>query len=668
MNVFKQILLGLMLLWQLGSMAQESLSVISNGSLKRYAISAEREKNYDTGIQYLKEYLIRKPSDQQMKFLLGKMFMENRNYQEAHAIFLEMNQGKFPLAPFYQGEMEIRMGWYSNAEKTFNDFRKSYRGEKNDDYYRRLAKDKIEVAQTADTLSKREPNYLVERLKGDVNKVYIEQSPLLISSSDLIYTSLRSDTMIRISKGSFSELPKRKFHLAHKEGNTWKYKGEYSIHPFFDDYNLSSACLSPNGDRLIVSACKNGLDGQMMCQLYELIRNGDLWKSPTLLPEEVNSKGTSNTQPTFAPGCKADREMLYFVSERPDGKGGKDIWYSTYYIVKKKYREARNVGMKINTKGDELSPFYDMESAQLYFSSEGHPGLGGFDLYATQGYMGKWETPVNIGPPINSASDELFYSTGVNGTNGFFTSNRSGGEIDQSSTCCDDIYQFKRTDSAFTTLEGKLQFLSPKSNPVFVEVFLKNDNGDNLFVKRIQVDSNGTYTLKLLPGKKYEVLTNSEHLLTESLELDLLNMFNQQIVNWSPVLDEINKDPIVISDINFEFNKAQLTEQAKISLDSFLLPFLRNNPTLKVEVGAHTDNKGTAAFNQQLSQKRAESICNHLMDKGINAKRLTAKGYGELVPIEPNQLSDGSDNPVGRALNRRSEIKIKGRVEIEEED
>ena len=262
----------------------------------------------------------------------------------------------------------------------------------------------------------------------------------------------------------------------------------------------------------------------------------------------------------------------------------------------------------------------------------------------------------------------MFYSTGVNGTNGFFTSNRSGGEIDQSSTCCDDLYQFKRTDSAFTTLEGKLQFLSSKSNPVFVEVFLKNDNSDNLFVKRIQVDSNGTYTLKLLPDKKYEVLTNSEHLLTESLELDLLNMFNQQIVNWSPVLDEINKDPIVISDINFEFNKAQLTEQAKISLDSFLLPFLRNNPMLKVEVGAHTDNKGTAAFNQHLSQKRAESICNHLMDKGINAKRLTAKGYGELVPIEPNQLSDGSDNPAGRALNRRSEIKIKGRVEIEEED
>ena len=668
MSVYKLIVSVILLVLFLPADAQQSLANMSAGSLKRYAITADREGDYSNSIRYLEAYIKRKPKDQKALFMLGEQYLKNRSYQRAYAVFLKLNPSDFPLAPFYQGEMEIRLGKYEEAQATLADFRKSYRGEKDDDYYRKLAKDKIESAQIADTLSKRKPSYTVKRLEGDVNKVYIEQSPLLLDEKTLIYTSIRSDTMIQVASTGIQKTPKRTFHLAEKIGSVWTYKGVFKIHPFFNDFDLSSACLSPDKNRLIVSACQVNLGGKMNCQLYELSKKGADWQNPKLLPEEVNAKGSSNTQPAIAPGSKSDREILYFISERPDGRGGKDIWYSTYYLLKQTYRTARNAGMKLNTKQDELSPYYDMESAQLFYSSEGHPGLGGFDLFATQGYKGKWEEPTNIGPPINSAADELFYSPGISGINGFFTSNRAGGAADQSETCCDDLYQFKKIDSAYTMLEGKISIADNDIAPVFVEVYIVNEEGEKLFVKRVETDKDGTYRTRLLPGKKYEVNTNSEKALAATFNLDLLNAFDQQTVNWSTELALLDDEPIVIKDINYEFDKDELTELAKLKLDSFLVAILVQNPTLIVEIGAHTDNRGTTAYNYNLSQRRAENIAKYIIEKGINPKRLTAKGYGESMPLTRNENTDGTDNPEGRAINRRSEIKVIGRIEVEEED
>lgn len=668
MSAYKLILSFILLAFFAPLQAQQSLANVSTSSLKRYATAAERSGDFQNSIRYFEAYVKRKPKDQKAKYLLGEQYIKNRSYQRAYNLFSDLNASDFPLAPFYKGEMEIRLGKYQDAQATFTDFRKSYRGEKDDDYYRRLAKDKIESAQVADTLSHQKSGYTVKRLDGNVNKVYIEQSPLLLNKNTLIYSSLRSDTMITVANGVASQSPKRTFHVAKMVGTDWKYEGVYQIHPFFDDFDLSSACLSPNKDRLILSACKLNLSGEMGCQLYELTQKGNEWQNPTLLPEEINAKGTSNTQPAFAPGSKADREILYFISERPEGRGGADIWYSTYYIFKREYRDARNAGMKINTKQDELSPYYDMESAQLFFSSDGHPGLGGFDLFAAQGYKGKWEEPVNIGAPINSSADELFYSAGISGIDGFFTSNRAGGEANNSETCCDDLYQFRKIDSSYTVLEGQVLLADKSSVPVFVEVYIVGKDGEKLFVKRLETDKEGNYSTRLLPGKNYEIRTSSENTLAASLMLDLQKTFDRQTINWSPDIATLNDQPIVIEDINFEFNDDELTSLAKLKLDSFLLPILEQNPTLVIEVGAHTDNKGTAAYNLNLSQRRAERIVKYVISKGTNANRLTAKGYGESKPIAMNETTNGADNPEGRAINRRSEIKVIGRIELEEED
>ncbi len=668
MNAYKLLLSFIISLLLTNLYAQNELTSKSTASLKRYAKAAERNGDYVNGVSYLEEYIKRKPKDQKAKYLLAQFYSQNRNYKQSYHLFNSLDKTKFPLAPFYKGEMEIRLGKYQSAVETFTKFRKSYRGEKDDSYYRRLAKDRIESAETADTLLLQKPRYIVNRLQGGVNKVYIEQSPLLINPNTLIYTSLRSDTMLSIANDGNTTFPKRTFHLAKKVNNNWVYQGPYRIHPFFNDYDISSACFSPNKDRLIVSACQLNINQEMICQLYELTKQGKEWIRPTKLPEEVNAKGTSNTQPTFAPGCKADREMLYFVSDRSVGKGGNDIYYSTYYIIKRTYRTARNAGMKINTKKDELSPYYDMESAQLFFSSEGHPGLGGFDLFSTQGYKGKWEEPVNIGAPINSAADDLFYSPSESGVDGFFTSNRSGGTSGRRNTCCDDLYQFTKIDSAYTLLNGAISLEGNSDEPVYVEVFIVNNEGEKLFVKRVLADLNGNYQTRLLPGKNYEVSTSSDGYLADQKLINLSNSTVKQAVTWSPVLSQINDNPIIIEDIQFEFNQVDLSKEARLKLDSFLLPLLVQNPTLVVEVGAHTDNKGTEAYNLNLSQRRAESIVKYLIESGIDKQRLSAKGYGESKPIVANEFEDGSDNPEGRAVNRRSELKVIGRIELIDED
>jgi outer membrane protein OmpA-like peptidoglycan-associated protein len=357
------------------------------------------------------------------------------------------------------------------------------------------------------------------------------------------------------------------------------------------------------------------------------------------------------------------------VSDRKDGKGDKDIWYSIYDSRKNSYREARNAGMKINTSQDELTPFYDNESGKLYFSSEGHPGLGGLDVFYTEGAKSKWVEPINVGRPINSSNDELFFTPFPNGIDGWFASNRPGGVALENETCCDDLYTFKKIDSVQVVIGGKTTLDGKHRSDVVLELFYYDSDGEKVFNKRTKSDADGKYKLRLEPGRKYSIEARYEEAFTETHEMKISNGFTETNLTWDAELISISDQALSIGNISFEFNKDVLTEEAKQSIDSSILPVLQNNPTIKVELMSHTDNRGTTAYNLHLSQKRSESIVKYLLLKGIQSDRMTAKGYGESMPIAPNENADGTDNPEGRAMNRRTEIKVIGKVEgIEDED
>lgn len=643
----------------------------SPGALKRNATEAIRLNDSYAAVHYLELYVKEKPKDTKMYYELAHQYRLSRNYKKAYNSYKyisEVDLSKFPKSLFYQAEMGVRLGKYEESKTQYYEFRDIYKGEKDEREWRKMAKDKAEAIDATSTLRNKEPEYTLKHLERDINKAYIEQSPIYIDEYTMVYVALRADSLISFKGKEDQNLPQRKFYVAKNRNGKWSFEGELKFDSFFDTYEISSGSIAPDGNRFIVSACKPDENRKMRCLLYELRKSGEDWINPIELPKEVNALGASNTQPTIANGSKAYQEVLYFVSERKDGKGGNDIWYSIYDARKNTYREARNAGMKINTSHDELSPFYDNESGKLYFSSEGHPGLGGLDVFYTEGAKSKWEEPTNIGTPINSSFDELFFTFFPNGIDGWFTSNRPGGVALENETCCDDLYAFKKMDSVQVILRGRTFIDNKITSDVLIELFYFNSDGEKVFNKRVKSDKLGNYQIRLEPGRMYSVVATYEDAFTETQEIKISDGFSETNLTWDANLLPFGDKAYVIENINYEFNKDELTNEAKHSIDKFLLPILVNNPAIKVELGSHTDNKGTSAYNMHLSQKRSESIVKYLLSRGISESRLIAKGYGESKPIAPNENEDGTDNPDGRAKNRRTEIKVIGKVEVIEED
>jgi outer membrane protein OmpA-like peptidoglycan-associated protein len=644
----------------------------SAASLKRNANEAIRLNDSYAAVHYLELYLKEKPKDIKLYYELGHQYRLSRNYKKAYNTYkyvAEAELTEYPKALFYQAEMEMRLGKYDESKSNYEEFRKIYKGESDEREWRKLAKDKAEAVDTAKSILENEPQFALKHLDRSINKAYIEQSPIFLDQNTVVYVALRADSLISFEGKEGADIPKRKFYVAKLKNGKWNFEGELKFDSFFDTYEISSGSIAPDGNKMVVSACKPDENRKMRCELFELTRDASDWNNPKVLPKEINASGTSNTQPTIANGSKAYQTIIYFVSDRKDGKGDKDIWYSIYDGRKNTYREARNAGMKVNTSQDELTPFYDNESGKLFFSSEGHPGLGGLDVFYTEGAKSKWVEPINIGVPINSSSDELFFTAFPNGIDGWFSSNRPGGVALENETCCDDLYAYKKIDSVQVVISGKTNLDGKVTPGVVLELFYFDSEGEKVFNKRTRSDANGDYKIRLEPGRKYAIEATYEKAFTETHEMKISDGFTETNLIWDANLMPFSDKALVIENINYEFDKEQLTETAKRSIDLLLLPILQNNPTIKVELGSHTDNRGTTAYNQHLSQKRSESIVKYLTQKGIRADRMKAKGYGESMPIALNENADGTDNPEGRAKNRRTEIKVIGTVEgLEEEE
>ncbi len=376
----------------------------------------------------------------------------------------------------------------------------------------------------------------------------------------------------------------------------------------------------------------------------------------------------TSTHPTFGTESKKKAEILYFVSDRPGTKGGMDIWYAEYDGRKKSFKAPKNVGNKVNSPGAEMTPFYDLKSKTLYFSSDGKVGLGGLDIYSSIGELNKWSVPVNLGPKLNSSADDLDFALNLKANGGFFVSNRKGGQSLYNETCCDDIYEFTYTKFIEYIATGKIINKDSKDcvENSILSVYIIN--GDDKFLSEEVKVADCNYRLALRSGYKYVVEANKDGYLANGIEISTTNMVKSDSAEHNFSIEKMPDKPILIPVLNYEFNSAKLTPESQVVLDTTVMKLLNQNPALIVELSSHTDNKGADDYNMKLSQKRAESIVTYLTNKGINSKRLKAKGYGETVPIAPNQNADGSDNPEGRKLNRRTEIKILGKIDLSQED
>jgi outer membrane protein OmpA-like peptidoglycan-associated protein len=317
-----------------------------------------------------------------------------------------------------------------------------------------------------------------------------------------------------------------------------------------------------------------------------------------------------------------------------------------------------------------LSPSFDYKTHRLYYASNGRPSIGGFDIFESIGERSRWMYPAkNAGNQINSSYDDLYYVPHpLERDKALVVSNREGSTALKHNHCCDDIFELTWKNLTEVKLEITALDMDLDSPVVPTDLLLTvrdSPEGEILVIDRIRTDSMGRVTFSLEPGLDYTIISESDQYFNKKIEFKAPETDENVTVSKKIELSKIPDEEIVIPNIYYPFDKAYLTPEAQIALDTSIYELLLENPTIIVEISSHTDSKGSEKYNQHLSQRRAQSVVNYLMSKGIDKKRLEAKGYGESQPIAPNTNEDGSDNPTGRAKNRRTGFRVIGQLDVD---
>lgn len=392
--------------------------------------------------------------------------------------------------------------------------------------------------------------------------------------------------------------------------------------------------------------------------IYQSNRSGGEWTEP--MPVVLFSDSTiSVAHPALSP----DGEKLYFVSNAPGGYGNKDIWVATNNNGK--WEEVVNLGGQINTSGNEMFPYVDAQGV-LYFSSDGHPGFGGLDIFAArQDSTGNWQIQ-NMLTPINSSRDDFGITFSADGHVGYFSSNRN------QSRPVDKIYRIDLPPLIYA-IEGKVT--DEKGNsPGEATIRLVGDNGDNV---KIRTKKDGTYRITLTPDTRYIMMASLRGYLNASHEFNTNGLKESKTFNNTFTLASVSK-PVKLDNIFYEFGKWTLSEESETGLNA-LVKILNDNPNIAMEISAHTDMIGNENSNMELSKKRAQSVVDYLIGAGIDSGRLTSKGYGESQPVtvdaamakEYKFLKEGNiltpefienltqeQQEICNKINRRTEFKV----------
>ena len=414
--------------------------------------------------------------------------------------------------------------------------------------------------------------------------------------------------------------------------------------PIRTGYNEGAQCISPDGKYLLYTMCDADF-GMGSCDLYWAKRMGDRWSRPRNFGAPVNS-GAWESQPTMS----ADGVTVYFASSRPGGYGGMDIWRTTM-TAEGEFSIPENLGPAINTPGDDAAPFIHSDGRTLYFASNGRIGMGGYDLYyTTLRPDGSWSEPKNMGYPINSPADEINIFINAMGTMAYVASDKDGGYGGL------DLYSFELDDqlrpNPVTYIKGHVADAFT-NQPLAAKIEMIDLNTHQVLTSTTSDPQDGSYLACIHTGGN--VLLNVSHpdypFYSENFQLE------KSYTELSPYQKDIRLQPtdvgtvVTLKNVFFDFDKSELKPESYVELDK-LVAYLNANPNLRVEIGGHTDDQGSDEYNDRLSESRAKSVCDYLIQKGVPGARLQYKGYGKRVPIADNTTEEG------RATNRRTEFKI----------
>lgn len=493
---------------------------------------------------------------------------------------------------------------YKNASKCYEQYLTFRPGD-------RLAENGLEGCRLAPIWKKKPTRHIVKRFTL-FNSRRTEYAPMYAADDyDQIYFTSTREAAKGNDLNGITGMKSADIFLAKKnEKKQWETPEtlESEVNSEWED---GACCFSPDGKTMYFTRCRTDETAPVYAEIFVSQRTGANWATPQKC-EIIKDSLSSVAHPAVSP----DGVWLYFVSDMPGGEGGLDIWRAP--ISATGVGAVENLGPDVNTPGDEMFPSFRPNGA-LYFSSNGHPGMGGLDIFrATETTDGRWKV-INLKSPMNSPADDFGMTFEGEHYRGFFASNRGDARG------WDHLFSFEVPETKYTItgwVYDKEAYELPDAT-----VSLVGQDGTN---EKINVKKDGSFTYQARRGTGYVMMASCRGYLNYKQELTTDTTEVDQEYTLQFPLSSVTR-PVLIENIFYEFDKATLTSESTAALDE-LIELLTDNPNVTIELAAHCDYKGNDAYNLKLSQRRAEAVVKYLVDGGIAPERLTAKGYGESRP------------------------------------
>ena len=582
---------------------------------------------YDAAAQYKKAYAQTPPKEKEKRGELSQKLATcyRRTNATSKAIAAYNNVIRYKkadsLTHLYLAQQLMKNGSYKDAAKNFQlAIDTLSKCEKND--YLNLARTGLKAARQAPEWKKEGSAYTVKRMEL-FNSRRADYSPMLAGDdNDMLYfTSTRNEAQGDEYSGITGTKAADIFFSQKDDKDKWS-RPQSIDSELNTDFDEGACAFSPDGRTMYLTQCVIDPDYPRYATIVASNRSDASWSKATAI------KISKDTLSSYAhPAVSPDGEWLYFVSDMPGGMGGLDIWRCRLY-GNNETGGAENLGAPINTPGDEMFPTF-RPNGDLYFSSDGHPGMGGLDIfiakpqtsetsenpeYTEQSY--KLEHP---GFPLNSQGDDFGMTFEGMKNQGFFSSNRGDARG------FDHIYSFFNPD-IIQTVKGWVYEQEGYELPA-AQVYMVGNDGTNL---RLSVRGDGSFEQVIKPNVDYVLMATCKGYLNHQQQLRVSPVKeSEEYVLQFPLYDI--SAPVLIENSFYDFDKATLRPESSVALDS-LVDLLKQNPHITIELSAHTDYKGSDQYNERLSQQRAESVVRYLIQHGIASDRLTPKGYGESMP------------------------------------
>lgn len=496
--------------------------------------------------------------------------------------------------------------------------------------------------------------YKIENLKS-INSKWSDFAPMFYKKDQLYFTSDRekgaSNKAYGWTANFFTDVYKVVYKVDKKNPNSIKYEMPTLVDKdkINSPYNDGTVAFDNKGGIMYFTQC-NGKDGKgKFCRIWTATLSGQEWTE--IKPLEFSSDSFNSGHPSLS----KDNQIMYFSSDMPGGEGGKDIWFVTYSKRSKTWGDPVNLGPTVNTDKDEVYPFIH-EDGTLYFSSNGHTGIGAMDIFYTTGSTTDWGTPVNMKSPINSGGDDFSIILSKDKESGYLASNREGTKGQ------DDIWRFYMDPLVFT-LSGVARDV--KTKQILANTFITFTTSVDTGKIVVKTDAAGSYKINLKPKSDVELYGSHEDYYDSKIAFQTTKGLDVS----TDLVQDLDLNPfdyenaIKVEGIYYDLDKANIRPDAARILDSLVIT-LNRYPKVRIELGSHTDCRADSAYNENLSQRRADSAVSYIIRQGIDSARLVAKGYGESKLVN-DCACEGSYVKRQCAeeehqMNRRTTVKLLG--------